>query len=183
MCDVPKNQAARYLVKFWHNLRTLVTLDANRYNAIVVRDMSNTALLGLIFARIKRLPFYYWMSYPMPEGQITRAKERGLSMGLMKLFPGSAGTLAVFFSTSLCSPMRVMLSVQSEKMKMDMLRYGIAAEKMTPVPMGVDMENIRSDSIPPANDPQLSGRRVLVYLGSLERHTSEESKYCLKCWR
>ncbi|MFH1817368.1 MAG: glycosyltransferase family 4 protein [Pseudomonadota bacterium] len=170
LCDVPQNQAARYLVKFWHNLWTLVTFDAHRYHAIVVRDMSNTALLGLIFARIKRLPFYYWMSYPMPEGQITRAKERGLSMGLMKfIFPWIRGHLGRFLLYKLVLPHADHVFVQSEKMKMDMLRYDIAAEKMTPVPMGVDMESIRLDSIPPANDPQLSGRRVLVYLGSLER--------------
>lgn len=170
LCNVPRNQVAKYLVRFWRNLGTLMTLDPARYHAILVRDMPNTAILGLIFARVKRLSFYYWMSFPIPEAQIRRAKERGLSTGLMKfVFPWICGRLGRFLLYNLVLPRAEHVFVQSEKMKTDMLRYGIAAEKMTPVPMGVDMDAIRSDNASPADDPQLSGRRVVVYLGSLER--------------
>jgi glycosyltransferase involved in cell wall biosynthesis len=45
---------------------------------------------------------------------------------------------------------------------------GIPAEKMTPVPMGVDLEAAQQKP-KPTDNPLLSGKRVLVYLGTLDR--------------
>ncbi|TMH81149.1 MAG: group 1 glycosyl transferase, partial [Betaproteobacteria bacterium] len=74
--------------KFAHYALTLLRADRAKYQAIQVRDMPLVALLGLLAARLKRLPFFYWMSFPAPEGQLMLARERGLSAGLIRfLFP------------------------------------------------------------------------------------------------
>ena len=56
LCNVPRNRAGQYLFKFWHQFKTLVAVDPDKYNAIQVRDMSVIALVALVVARIKKIP-------------------------------------------------------------------------------------------------------------------------------
>jgi glycosyltransferase involved in cell wall biosynthesis len=128
------------------------------------------ATLGLLAARIKGLPFYYWMSYPMPEGQIELAKERALSAGLMKfLFPWVSGRVGRFLLYRVVLRRADHVFVQSDRMKEDMMAKGVSSARMTPVPMGVDIEDVQLEDIPLADDARLKGRRILVYLGTLDR--------------
>lgn len=170
LCDVTGGQAKKHIKTLWHGIRHLLRADRSRYQAIQVRDMPVLAAIGLLVARAKRMSFYYWMSYPIPEGQIASARERGLSAGWIKfLFPwvrGRAGRLLLY---RLVLPWADHVFVQSDRMKQEMIAKGVEAGKMTPVPMGVDLDAVRSEDIPPSEDPRLAGRRVIVYLGSLHR--------------
>ena len=58
--------------------------------------------------------------------------------------------------------------VQSDAMRGMLTKRGVLAQLMTPVPMGVSLLDAVA-GIQPTPDPRLSGRRVLVYLGALER--------------
>ncbi len=170
LCDVSGGQAKKHLKMLSHGIRHLLAADRHRYHAIQVRDMPVLATFGLLAARWKRLPFFYWMSYPIPEGQIALARERGLSAGVMKfLFPWLRGRIGRFLLYRVVLPHADHVFVQSERMKADMVERGVEAEKMTPVPMGVDLEAMQAETIEPADDPRLAGRRVLVYLGTLDR--------------
>jgi glycosyltransferase involved in cell wall biosynthesis len=53
-------------------------------------------------------------------------------------------------------------------MQMDMARNGIPMAQMTPVPMAVDTEIVRPEDILPIEDARLVGKRVVVYLGTLD---------------
>lgn len=170
LCKVEGGAAKKHIKTVWHGIRHLFRADRNRYQAIQVRDMPVLAAFGLLAARIKGLPFYYWMSYPMPEGQIALARERGLSAGLMKfLFPWVSGRVGWLLLYGMVLRRADHVFVQSEHMKADMAAKGANPARMTPVPMGVDLEDIRLAEIPPSDDPALKGRRVLVYLGTLDR--------------
>lgn len=170
LCDVEGGAAKKHVKTLLHGIRQLFRADRARYQAIQVRDMPVLAALGLLAARLKGLPFYYWMSYPMPEGQVALARERGLSAGLMKfLFPWVSGRVGAFLLYRVVLRRADHVFVQSDRMKADVASKGVDPMRMTPVPMGVDLEDIRLDEIPPANDPALKGRRVLVYLGTLDR--------------
>jgi len=59
--------------------------------------------------------------------------------------------------------------VQSDRMREDLERKGIARQKLTPVVMGVDLEVSVPERIAPADDARLRGKRVLVYLGTMAR--------------
>jgi glycosyltransferase involved in cell wall biosynthesis len=85
------------------------------------------------------------------------------------LFPWVSGRIGRFVLYRLILPRADHVFVQSACMKADMVGRGVAPEKMTPIPMGVDLEAIRPEQIPPADDHRLAGRRVLVYLGTLDR--------------
>ncbi len=170
LADVSGGQVKKHVRTFLHLWRALRRLDPSRYDAIQVRDLPLPATLALWTARRHGLPFYYWMSYPMPEGQIALARERGLSAGLMKfLFPWVRGRVGRFLLYRVVLPRADHVFVQSERMKADLVARGIPAEKMTPVPMGVDLEAIEAEPVAPAEDPRLAGCRVLVYLGTLDR--------------
>ncbi len=176
--EITGGQAKKHIKTLLHGVKHLFAADRTRYQAIQVRDMPVLAAIGLLVARFKRLPFFYWMSYPMPEGQIELARERGLTAGVMKfLFPWVSGRVGRFLLYRFVLPKADHVFVQSERMRADMASLGIAMTKMTPVPMGVDQETIRLDEIAPAEDARLGNRRILVYLGTLDRPRRIESLF------
>lgn len=159
---------ARYAASLAHYARTLLRADGTRYHAIQVRDMPLVALIGLAAARRKGLPFFYWMSFPTAEGQMALARSRGLSAGLLRfLFPLLwRGWTHYFLIYRIVLPRADHVFVQSDRMREDLVAKGIPRHKLTPVVMGVDLELSAPERIPPADDPRLQGRRVLVYLGT-----------------
>jgi len=168
LCKVPKSRALQYLVKFWHNLLTLISMDASKYDAIQVRDMSVIALLGMLVARIKGVQFFYWLSYPQSEGQIDRAQSRGIKAGMRFWLPLLQGAFGKWVLYRIVLPRADHIFVQSRQMRIDIARHGIPVSKMTPVPMGVDTEVASPETIQPSNDSHLVGKKVIVYLGSLD---------------
>ena len=164
-------RSRRYAANLLHYALTLLRADRAKYQAIQVRDMPLVALLGLLAARLKKLPFFYWMSFPTPEGQIMLARKRGLSAGLMRyLLPLIwRGWIHLFLLYRIVLPRADHVFVQSDRMREDLERKGIARQKLTPVVMGVDLEVSVPERIAPADDARLRGKRVLVYLGTMAR--------------
>ncbi|WP_229425541.1 glycosyltransferase [Massilia sp. Se16.2.3] len=70
------------------------------------------------------------------------------------------------------------LFVQSEAMRAWLAGQGIALDRMTPVPMGVDAALFDRTSIAPSQDPRLDGRRVVLYLGRVAQ--SRRSDFLLE---
>jgi glycosyltransferase involved in cell wall biosynthesis len=168
LCKVPANRAGQYIVKFLHLCKVLITSDYRHYHAVQVRDMTLIALLAIVMCKFKKCPFYYWLSYPQSEGQIQRAKARGFSGSIRYWFPLIQGSIGQILLYKLILPNAQHIFVQSKTMLEMVAKYGIAKEKMTPVPMGVDLE-VAQQKLLPSDDPLLSNKRVLVYLGTLDR--------------
>lgn len=161
-------RAMHHVGKLLHNLRTLWACSRDDYDAIQVRDLPVSALAGLIAARWKGLRFFYWMSFPIPESDIQRAQSRGPRAGLKYWFPLLQGRLGKWLLYKLVLPRADHIFVQSERMKEDVAALGIPPQRMTPVPMAVDLEAAQAERIVPADDPRLTGKRVLAYLGTLD---------------
>lgn len=168
LCRVPRHRAGQYVVKFWHNLSTLVAFDRTRYDAIQVRDMSVTALAGLAIARLRGVPFFYWLSFPHSEDQVARARKRGPGAGMRYWFPLIQGLFGQWVLYRLVLPRADHVFVQSIQMQHDVAARRIPWERMTAVPMGVDIEAAATGVVAPATDARLQNRRVLVYLGTLD---------------
>ncbi|HYN53302.1 MAG TPA: glycosyltransferase [Methylotenera sp.] len=168
LCKVPANRAVQYISKFSHQLKVLITSDYKQYQAVQVRDMTIIALFAIVMCKLKKHPFYYWLSYPQSEGQIQRAKARGTSAGIRYWFPLVQGIIGKWLLYKVILPNANHIFVQSQTMLEMIAQHGIAAEKMTPVPMGVDLEAAQQKPLP-SDNPLLSGKRVLVYLGTLDR--------------
>jgi len=145
----------------------LVKVAQGRWAIVQVRDEALTALPFLIAARIGRTPFCYWMSFPIAEEYRHRALHE--MSGKSPLKRGAAlaySALARFVLYRLVMPSSNHIFVQSERMKADIISKGVRPEKITPVPMGVNTVIHTPASVPPAPDPRLDGRRVLVYVGT-----------------
>jgi glycosyltransferase involved in cell wall biosynthesis len=138
-------------------------------DAVQVRDLPLTAAALWIAARMRGLPFFFWMSYPVAEGDIDLARARGWRSGLKAWVPwlrGHAGCLVLY---RWLLPHCDHVFVQSEQMRRDMVERGVSNERMTPVPMGIDPEQLSGLPAGGADDSRLNGRRVIVYLGTLDR--------------
>lgn len=169
LCDISGGQAKKHVNTFLHSIKHLFNADAAKYQAIQVRDMPLLATIGLLVSKFKGVNFFYWMSYPVPEGHILLARRRGLSEGLIKfLFPWIKGHVGHFLLYRIILSKADHVFVQSHYMKENLIKYGICPEKMTPVPMGVDIEEFQDKDIIPMDDNRLVGRRVLVYLGTFD---------------
>jgi glycosyltransferase involved in cell wall biosynthesis len=119
---------------------------------------------------MKGIPFYYWMSYPLPEGQIALARERGLSAGFAKfLLPWLRGQIGQRLLNKVVLRHADHIFVQSDYMMRDLEKKGVPKSRMTAVPMGVDLQALSTHPVLPVDDHRLQGRRVLVYLGTLNR--------------
>lgn len=167
--NLPSSRAAQYVLKFWHQCRILFTTDYSSYQAIQIRDMTAIALVALVVAKIKGIPFLYWLSYPQSEGQVHRAKARGPAAGMRYWFPLLQGSIGQWLLYKIILPSSHHVFVQSEQMKLALVAHGIPLNKMTPVPMGVDLEFANLNQITPSDDDCLLGKRVLIYLGTQDR--------------
>lgn len=168
LCKVPKSRAGQYILKFLHQCKVLITTDYAHYQAVQVRDMTLIALVAIVICKLKKRPFYYWLSYPQSEGQIERAKARDISAGMRYWFPLLQGNIGKFLLYKIILPNANHVFVQSQNMLEMVAQQGINPQKMTPVPMGVDLEATLNKPIPSEN-PLLIGQHVLVYLGTLDR--------------
>lgn len=171
LAPLRSGKAGKHLTKLALCACAMFRADRASYHAIQVRDMPLVGLLALVAARLKGLHFFYWMSFPTPEYHIRLARGRGLSTGLLGfLNPWVRGRIERFLLYGVVLPRADHVFVQSERMREDVAARGIPSRKMTPVVMGIDREVVRPERIAPSDDPRLTGRRVLVYLGTLDRN-------------
>jgi glycosyltransferase involved in cell wall biosynthesis len=169
LCNTSGEQSFRHhLVKGIHCLKAILRADKTLYDAIQVRDMPILAVFCLLFSRLTRVPFYYWASYPIPDGQIYRAKKTRKSRGFFRFLGlwlrGQIGRVALY---QIVTRFSAHIFVQSEQMKKDFALLGVDNVKMTSVPMGVDIESIVVDQ--QDKDNAEVDVHKLVYLGTLER--------------
>lgn len=170
LCDASGGTEKKNISILVHGIKCLFRADAARYQAIQVRDMPLLATIGLLASKLKGVKFIYWMSYPVPDGKILLARHRGLSEGLRKfIFPWIKGHVGHFLLYRVVLPNADHVFVQSDRMKEDLVNLGICPDNMTPVPMGVEMEALQGNDIVPMDDRRFIGRRVLVYLGTLDQ--------------
>lgn len=171
---LPRSKSLGHVAKLLQNLRILLKVDRHAYGAIQLRGMPIHALIGLVVARLKGLRFVYWFSFPQSEAQLFRASKMGPGGGLLYWFLLAQGHVGKWLLYGIVLPRADHVFVQSERMKEDVASHGIRANKMTAVPMGVDIEAAKVEEIVPADDARLSGKRVAIYLGTLDRERNVE---------
>lgn len=151
-----------------HDLRVLLSAR-RRCDLVVVRDKPIEGSLLFLVARIQRRKCVYWMSFPIPLGHRTSGFDQ---MRRGRWLRGAAvaakGLVAGLVQRWLTLPLADLIFVQSDEMKRLVASSGIAAEKLTPVPMGVDRKMI--DSLDRLQiESSALGEPWVVYIGTLER--------------
>ena len=105
------------------------------FDIIQVRDRRYLfAFFGWLVARAQGAKFIYWSSYPFPE----HLMEMGLAkQGVARAFYWLYGQLSWFYVYRFIMLVADHVFVQSEQMLRNVSGYGVPAEKMTSVSMGV----------------------------------------------
>jgi glycosyltransferase involved in cell wall biosynthesis len=152
---------------------TLFARCRRGYDALVVRDKPVLGLIGYAAARLARVPFVYWMSYPIPEHFLWMAAQDDGRVGtLRRLWLKLRGGLGRAILARVLVPRSDWLFVQSDAMEAALRRGPLRHDRVTAVPMGVDV-----DAIPPAAErlPEpLDEGPFAVYLGTLDRNREPE---------
>jgi glycosyltransferase involved in cell wall biosynthesis len=122
--------------------------------------------MALVAARLFKCRFIYWLSYPLPEFYLIRARDGTARYPLLYLLRGYTFKVLLY---RLLMPRADRVFVQSDHMRRDIGAQGIALARMTAVPMGIQSQMF-------AAEPAVHGTRIpdnhrpcVLYLGGLDR--------------
>jgi glycosyltransferase involved in cell wall biosynthesis len=133
------------------------------YHFIQVKDKFISAIFGIISAKLNKVKFIYWLSYPFPEASLY---EYQAGMARYPFFYLLRGKFFAFLLYKMILPMSNHVFVQSEQMKTDVVSNNIDPEKITPVPMGMSLEDFKTIQADKTNS---HAGPVIAYLGTLAR--------------
>jgi glycosyltransferase involved in cell wall biosynthesis len=143
------------------------------YDALVVRDKPVLGVIGFAAARIARIRFCYWMSYPLPEQYLWLARRRDGSLGVARrVWLWLRGMAARLCLEHLLVPHADWLFVQSDAMAAALRRGPLRHDRVSAVPMGVDAAAMPPAA--PALPHPLEDHPTAVYLGTLDRYRCPE---------
>lgn len=150
---------------FWNDMKMFRLIRKRQYNFVQVKDKFASALIAILAAKIYKLKFFYWLSFPFPEAMLYRVHE-GISR--YPLIDYARGHLFKFFLYRVIMRNADHIFVQSDQMKEDVAAMGVPRDKLTPVPMGVSLPRIPYCA--GGKDNQLGKREnSVVYLGGLHK--------------
>jgi glycosyltransferase involved in cell wall biosynthesis len=154
-------------LKSYRDLRAILKLQ-RRHDIIQVRDRTFSAISPWLISRYLKKQFVFWMSFPIVEGYEARAREVGRKNGVLVYLANNLRAIVARMAYyGFIAKRADHVFVQSEAMLEWMHTKGIPRERMTAVPMGVDTEALARNPVLAADDERLTGRRVVIYLGSL----------------
>lgn len=162
------SRATRVLCSLVHDL-VCVARRGRGHDAVIVRDKILSAALILPLARLLGAPLFYWMSFPYPDDDLVRARLHGPSLGPARwLYTLLRGICTRWLLYRWVLPRCDHAFVQSERMRDDLVGLGLAAKKLTPAPMGVDLERLEAARQSVSRKAAPDGAGSLVYLGALD---------------
>lgn len=165
--DRAEGRLGLVLADVWQQL-TLFRRVRDGYDALVVRDKPVLGLIGLAAARLAGVPFVYWMSFPLPEQYRLMASRTDGSVGrARRAWLWLRGTLGIAVLARFLVPHADWLFVQSDAMEAALREGPLHHDRVTPVPMGVDV-----DAVPPPAErvPEpVSHGPFGIYMGTLDR--------------
>ena len=147
--------------------RIVVAILRGEYDIVQARDRSTTSVLFLVLAKLAGRPFVYWMSFPMLDATLQRARDPRLAIPTWRRW-----VMRAYVTVGRPLLYRIVLQAadhvfaQSARMKAVLVQRGVAAQKITPVPMAVSVDQFNPLSIAPTDDHRLAGRNVLLYMGA-----------------
>ena len=144
-----------------------LTLTA-RHDISQVRDKAVTALLALLAARLRGVPFVYWMSFPFPEYDLLRARTYGRSLGLPRLAFTIVRGLVTGWLLRRLLPRCDAIVVQSERMRRELMDQGLAPDKVMPLSMGVTLRRVAEITPADAIPGLPKDAEILVHMGKLD---------------
>lgn len=149
---------------FLHDCGVLWRTRRSDHDAVQVRDRSFVAVFAYFVAKFRKIPFFYWMSFPMEEARIQLARQidpkKEFARWLYNLIRGRLGSFILY---RYILPRANHIFVQSDRMKDDLIAKGISEKQMTAVPMGIDPD--RFPHLQASTSVGKKDKRIVAYLG------------------
>jgi len=164
--DLGTSRSARlrkHFLAFISELKLFGILRRHRYDGVIVKDLFITPVIAMAAAAIVGVPVIYWLSYPFPEESLLLARE---GRARYPVYYRIRGWLFGLLLYRVILPNVRHVFVQSEQMRCDVERHGVPRQKMTPIPMGVDLEKIPS-GVAAGGTAGMEGRPTIAYLGTM----------------
>jgi glycosyltransferase involved in cell wall biosynthesis len=156
-------KAIRQVQIFLHDWRALALLLRERYDFVQVKDKFAFAPILLLAAKLRRMPFVYWLAFPFPEAWLDEARS---PVARHPWVSWIRGQVARFMLYRVILPRSDLVFVQSVGMRDSIAARGVPADLMVPVPMGVSAQLLAGRDGPRATT--VTSPSVL-YLGSMVR--------------
>lgn len=158
------NRILNHLYEIYNDAKLFRLMAQKEYDFVQVKDKYVSGILALIAAKFFKTKFIFWLSYPFPESRIHRAFSR--TAPRYPFFYFLSGLFYQFLQYKLLMPLADFVFVQSEQMKIDLEKKGISAQKLFPVPMGVQLDAIDNIfSINKTHDKVRKNR--ICYMGTM----------------
>ena len=157
----------KHMIDLANDLRIFPLMRKNRYNVIQVKDKYLSAIPALIVAKLYRVKFFYWLAFPHTEASIHQANNK---FARYRYYYWIRGYFLKTLLYRVILPLSDHIFVQSDQMKLDIIKEGVDAHKMTPVPGSVDLDDIPYRTATNGSDLFLNDKhKNIVYLGTLNR--------------
>lgn len=160
------NRVRKHVLGIANDCRLFSRLRHGCYDAIEVKDKFLSGIFAVIASRLFRTRFIYWLSYPFPEFYLLRARDGTARYPLLYRIRGAVFKVLLY---RLLLPAADHIFVQSEQMRRDIAAEGIAAEKMTAVPMGVRADLCGAEEPSAQRRMIAAGVPSVLYLGALDK--------------
>jgi glycosyltransferase involved in cell wall biosynthesis len=146
-------------------MRVFSLVKTGEYDFVQVKDKFLGAVMAILAAHSRGVKFFYWLSFPFPESYLALAKS---PESRYPFFYWLRGLTFKYLLYGFICARADHIFVQSEEMKRVMSEKGVPAEKMTPVPMGVDLSTFSTES-PIKSESDSNEPPIVLYLGALDR--------------
>jgi glycosyltransferase involved in cell wall biosynthesis len=156
----------KHVLGIANDLKIFSRTRRGNYDAIEVKDKFLAGIFALLASRLYRVPFIFWLSYPYPEHYLSSARD---GTGRYRFLYTLRGLSFKWLLYRLLLPAADHVFVQSEQMRQDVAAEGISAEKITPVPMGVDLALGHAPDLSQQRTLLPPGAPCILYLGALNR--------------
>lgn len=163
------NRIADEISYLKYSTSALIAATKNKFDVIQVRDMVTIGVMAELIAKIKGIPFVYWCSFLMSEDRVQRAKNDGAwRNSLRATMVWVKGQVELLLLYHFLLPNADHVFVQSRQMLEYMARRGIRTDRMTFVPMGVDLEELPSSAAPEITTHTLHDTPTIAYIGTID---------------
>ncbi|MCE5242558.1 MAG: glycosyltransferase family 4 protein [Syntrophobacteraceae bacterium] len=150
------------LYRILHELKMFRQLQSGQFDHLIVKDIFVSAVAAPLASAIFGVRLIYWLSFPFPEFYLHLAEKDLAPYPWFYRLRGHALKLLLY---RFILPSAEHIFVQTAQMREDIAGHGIPRQKMTPVLMGVAVEDIPFWGYGAENG---NGKEnTIVYLGTL----------------
>ena len=154
-----------HLYNFVNDLKMFRMMANTQYDIVIVKDKFVAGVMAALSTGLNNTKFVYWLSFPFDEDSFFRVKEKTVRYPLLYWM---RGILFHLFLYKIIMPACDHALVQTEYMKINMVKRGVPSGKMTAVPMAVSLKDIPSYGHP-RHSAKIRSGPTIVYLGTLIR--------------